>query len=435
MTIDLFLAYVAIKDFVERVMEAWTDPKSIKYSLFAWQLCKSYPRYRRSRQQISSLTLYRLTFADITQLLLLAIAQLPPDHPYLQQLSMKPSFLASMQEYLSHSDGTIRRLGMLVAEVLSELTVADGGPATDSARKGKGKQRDDEVDELEKMLQNLGEDGEGIRQPQIRPEGKQRRRLVFGKEIWDGFGQGKEECRRLRALVNLRDNQAQVPDDTLAAGEERNADWRLLGWDSSDDRPTSPLPKTSANAPQDSARPRGRSPSPKPQTKKKPRSRPAPDSDDESLSGYSSPANSSRSPSPTPSFLEEVARDPMTNATTREKIQRPVYIIQLIELLRAREEPDKLEVGLKWGESLIRRKRHFGKELGEPHLHVALDRTDMTPQRRTPSSYARCSAHFRIRMTWKSSRRDGKVCLLHLPLACRNVWLRKYTRRRDANSR
>jgi telomere length regulation protein len=32
---------VAVKDLIERVLETWTDPKSIKYSLFAWQLCKS----------------------------------------------------------------------------------------------------------------------------------------------------------------------------------------------------------------------------------------------------------------------------------------------------------------------------------------------------------------------------------------------------------
>lgn len=335
-----------------------------------------------------------------------------------------------MQEYLSHSDGTIRRLGMLVAEVLSELTVADGAPAPDLGRKGKGKQRSDEVDELEKMLQNLGEDGDGIRQPQAGPEGKQRRRLVFGKEIWDGFGQGKEECRRLRALVHFRDIDAPVVgDDDQADGEGRKADWRLLGWDSSDDRFTSPLP-TKVNAPQDSTRPRGRSLSPKPQSKKKPQPRPAPDSDDESLSGYSSSDNSSRSPSPTPSYLEEVARDPMSNTTTREKIQRPVYIIQLIELLRAREEPDKLEVGLKWGESLVRRKRHFGKELGESHLRVYLDTTDVTSQRKTPSSCARCFAHCQIRTISKNSRRDGKVCSLRSQHAFRNAWLRKFARRR-----
>jgi telomere length regulation protein len=308
-----------------------------------------------------------MIMADITQLLLLAIAQLPPNHPYLTQLSMKPSFLASMQEYLSHSDGTIRRLGMLVAEILSELTVPDAGGAPDSGRKGKGK-RDDEVEELEKMLQNLGEDGV----PRTEPTMKTRRRLTFGKEIWDGFGQGKEECRRLRALVHFRDGEASAIGEEKKVDGMDEGDWRLLGWDGLDGRPRA----TENAADEISGSARGRSPSPKSKSKKKP-PRPAPDSDDESLSGYSSSAHTSRSPSPTPSYLEEVAKDPMSNTNTREKIQRPVYIIQLIELLRAREEPDKLEVGLKWGESLVRRKRHFGKELGEHAGRRDSDNADM----------------------------------------------------------
>lgn len=310
---------------------------------------------------------------DITQLLLLAIAQLPPFHPYLIQISFKPSFLASMQEYLSHSDGTIRRLGMLVAEVLSEMTIADdSGVAPDPGRKAKGKQRVDEVDELEKMLQNLGEDDDGMasKTPQAGPSLRQRRRLDFGNEIWAGFGQGKEECRRLRALVHLRDNEAGVEGNQVDS-EARSVDWQLLGWDGIDERPSRPVESDDRKKPklQVGQQTRGRSPVPEATTKKRPPSRQQPDSDDESLSGYSSSANSSRSPSPTPSYLEEVAKDPMSNTSTREKIQRPVYIIQLIELLRAREEPDKLEVGLKWGESLIRRKRHFGKELGELSLY------------------------------------------------------------------
>jgi len=126
----------------------------------------------------------------------------------------------------------------------------------------------------------------------------------------------------------------------------------------SDDEPT--VPKQT----------RGRST----KTKTKP-ARPPPetvDSDDDSLVGYSDESrSSSRSPSPTPSYLEEVANDPMLNTSTRAKIQRPVYLIQLLELLRARTEPEKLEVALKWGEELIRRKRDYGTELGK-HRDVSV---------------------------------------------------------------
>ncbi|KAJ9092098.1 hypothetical protein QFC21_006963 [Naganishia friedmannii] len=308
---------------------------------------------------------------DISQLLLLALSRLPPYHPYLQQLSFQPSFLASMQAYLSHSDSSMRRLGMLVAEVLSELTIPD--TSDDSSSQGEtnrknGKEKDAEVEELEKMLQSLG-DGDGDSNAQRdAPPSKQRRRLQFGKEIWDGFGQGKEECRRLRTLVGLRDEAAKVEDEAAQNQEDTSekGDWTLLGWNTTDEAgPTLQIPEYQKKTQQ-----RGRPPSPKADTSR-PKARPKePDSDDESMSGYSSSGNSSRSPSPTQSYLDEIANDPMANTSMKAKIQRPVYIIQLIELLRAREEPDKLEVGLKWGESLIRRKRHFGKELEENSIFL-----------------------------------------------------------------
>ncbi|KAJ9110815.1 hypothetical protein QFC22_006671 [Naganishia vaughanmartiniae] len=337
---------IAIKSLIERVMETWCDPKSVKYSLFAWQLY-------------------------ISQLLLLALSRLPPYHPYLQQLSFSPSFLTSMQAYLSHSDPSMRRLGMLVAEVLSELTIPD--TSAESGSQGiknsrNGKEKDAEVEELEKMLQDLGDGDINPDAQKDASPSKQRRRLQFGKEIWDGFGQGKEECRRLRTLVGLRDEIAKVEDE-VAKNQEDEAgmgDWRLLGWGGSEEARSATQIPTSRNKEQQ----RGRSASPKPNTGRRKARQKEPDSDDESISGYSSSDNSSRSPSPTPSYLDEIANDPMANTSMKAKIQRPMYIIQLIELLRAREEPDKLEVGLKWGESLIRRKRHFGKELEENSIFL-----------------------------------------------------------------
>lgn len=272
-----------------------------------------------------------------------------------------------MQAYLSHSDSSMRRLGMLVAEVLSELTIPDSSDQSSSQGKKNprnGKEKDAEVEELEKMLQNLGDGDNDANVPKDVPPSKQRRRLQFGKEIWDGFGQGKEECRRLRSLVGLRDENAQVEDEEAAKDQDSRIekhDWKLLGWDTAVE--TQPSPQILQEQPK--TQQRRRSPSSKPNTGRRKARQQEPDSDDESLSGYSSSGDSSRSPSPTPSYLDEIANDPMANTSMRAKIQRPVYIIQLIELLRAREEPDKLEVGLKWGESLIRRKRHFGKELGE----------------------------------------------------------------------
>ena len=45
-----------------------------------------------------------------------------------------------------------------------------------------------------------------------------------------------------------------------------------------------------------------------------------------------------------------------------------MYISQLIALLKEREKPEHIEMALKYGESLIRAKRSFGGELGEPSI-------------------------------------------------------------------
>ena len=95
-----------------------------------------------------------------------------------------------------------------------------------------------------------------------------------------------------------------------------------------------------------------------------------PDSDD-SLTGYASPP-SSRSPSPTPSELAEIEKDP-TLRVGRTKISRPVYLVQLGEMIRGpsglktgedNQEADRIEIALDVAEELIRRKRGYGTELG-----------------------------------------------------------------------
>ena len=102
-----------------------------------------------------------------------------------------------------------------------------------------------------------------------------------------------------------------------------------------------------------------------------------PDSDDDSVQGYDSEDDSDRAPSPTPSELEEIERDPTLNVGVK-KIPKPVYLAQLGELVRstgvglksaANDEPDKIEMALSCGEDLIRRKRHFGMELGRCRKH------------------------------------------------------------------
>lgn len=110
-----------------------------------------------------------------------------------------------------------------------------------------------------------------------------------------------------------------------------------------------------------------------PKTRTTPAPAPAhpPDSDDDdSLQGYDSPT-SSRSPSPTPSELDEIEKDPTLRVGRPKPVSRPVYLVQVIALLRAggytNDEGvvEKIEMGLTHVEELVRRKAGFGTELGE----------------------------------------------------------------------
>ena len=93
------------------------------------------------------------------------------------------------------------------------------------------------------------------------------------------------------------------------------------------------------------------------------------DDSDDSLTGYASPT-SSRSASPTPSELDEIEKDPTLNIGVK-KVSRPVYLAQLGEMVRStggtkesNQEADKIDKALNYGEELIRKRRHYGTELG-----------------------------------------------------------------------
>nr|XP_019010363.1 uncharacterized protein I206_04832 [Kwoniella pini CBS 10737]OCF49144.1 hypothetical protein I206_04832 [Kwoniella pini CBS 10737] len=293
----------AVKSFIETVIDAWTDPKYVKFALYAKQL-------------------------NLTHVLLLSFSYVIPFTPWLVSLSHRSRLIISFQAYLSHPDASIRRLGMLVAEILTQK----------SQKKSSGDMK----------------------------------RLKFSG-IWEGKGQGREECQWLRSSMGIRDNAAPLEDESV------DEDW-LLGWiETSSTHSSAPAPTATSSL---SAVSRGR-----PNTREKPKSLKGktkvqpkivmldPDQLDDPMQGYeSSSPSSSRSPSPTPSYLEEVTADPSLalDATQKKKIIRPVYIPQLVALLKERDKPENIEMGLKWGESLIRAKREFGTELSENAVAVTL---------------------------------------------------------------
>jgi telomere length regulation protein len=231
---------------------------------------------------------------------------------------------------------------MLVAEVVSERTMVESGTDLEYSEK-------QEIEELRAGLEGDDTAASG------KPRGA--KRLKFGAAMWDGHSEGKDEARWLRSSIGTRDNAA-----TLS---EKHQLW-YLGWD----KPT-PVSLELVSAPV-LGKPepvRGRSPGrTRPKSPKRPKIIMLDDEQlEDTLEGYDPPSPSSRSPSPTPSYLEEIAADPSLalDGQQKKKIKRPVYISQLLQLVKNREKPDSLETALQFGEGLVRAKRSFGGELGK----------------------------------------------------------------------
>jgi telomere length regulation protein len=283
--------------------------------------------------------------SDLTHLLLLSLSLFPAYDPYLTSLSHRAEFLIAVQSFLSHPDPKVRRLGMLVAEILSELTIRESDDSN-------AQTEEEEMAELQAGF----ETSESEKQPRTSRGPK---RLKFGEGMWGGEGEGKEECRRLRESVGVNDLVRPLSDDP-------NGKKWLLGWDQVHVPEPVPDPR-----PASIKRGRQAETTSRPAKESKPKPKPKivmldPDQEADPLQGYAphSPS-SSRSPSPTPSYLEEVAADPTLalDSAQNKKASKPVYVQQLIMLLKEREKPEYIEMGLKWGEGLVRAKRSFGTEL------------------------------------------------------------------------
>ncbi|KAL7418396.1 telomere binding protein [Cryptotrichosporon argae] len=323
----------AAKALLDAIMDGWTDVKYIRYTVFTQQ--------------------YLLTHA-----LVFALSLLRPFHPQLIQLARRPRFLHAIQAYLSHPDPRVRRLGMLVAELLSELTIADSANGD----------VDDEREEMEALKAGLEVDEDGEARPQPKPKKAARmKRLKFGSGIWEGQGDGKEECRSLRALLGSKDGDARLDNADEVA-------W-LLGWDKqqSSPSPSSPSPAAAPPRPSSSTGPRASGKSkPKPKPKQPKIVMLDAEQFADPLEGYASPPGSPRS-EPDEAFLDEVHADPSLalDAAQRAKIRRPVYVAEVVALLGKSDKADEIEVGLRWGEELVRAKRAYGTEVGENALAIA----------------------------------------------------------------
>lgn len=162
-------------------------------------------------------------------------------------------------------------------------------------------------------------------------------------EQWEGQGQGQEWARKVRALITGRDVDA----------TEAVYDVARIELDGNVEATASVVPSSTTTKKQSLVQVVNS----------------GYDSDD-SLVGYASSPASSRSPSPTPSDLDEIEKD-ATLRLGKKRIQKPVYLADLGNMLRGSaksddaEQADRIEVALNCAEELIRRKRYYGLELGE----------------------------------------------------------------------
>ena len=279
------------------MLDVWTAPDHVRHSLLSGHQCELHSNLCKWYQRVTRIQ-------DYTSLLLLTVSYLSASksggNTAITTLALSPPLVRGISLYISHLDPSVRRCGMLVAE---EVARASG------------------------------------------------KTLDFGD--WEGDADGREWCRRLRALTRQRDSD--VDDDLVA---------------SLDGPPQSTQAKVEEVAEEVVS----------PATKKAASSVRKPvietisngyDSDD-SLTGYASEPSSSRSPSPTPSELEEYEKDP-TLRVTQSHIAKPVYLAQLGEMVRPtsgvkanedQDEPKRIQVALDVAEELIRRKRDYGTELG-----------------------------------------------------------------------
>lgn len=170
---------------------------------------------------------------------------------------------------------------------------------------------------------------------------------VLDFEQWDGESQDRDWARKVRKLILERDVDVKEADANVIRLEYNTAE--AIGKQNGTDSAVLPTSKKAPIARKIESEY---------------------DSDDDSVAGYASSPASSRSPSPTHSELEEIEKDP-TVRLGRKKVQKPVYLADLGNMLKTSAKPDdadaaeRLDVALRCAEELIRRKSGFGLELGK----------------------------------------------------------------------
>lgn len=262
---------------------------------------------------------------DLSTLLLLTINALPLQHPAVIKLSRSRSFLSAISAHLGLLRPTQRFVGMLVAEIVSARSIVTGGPVP---------------------------------------------ALSFG-DLWDGDEEERAVARGVRELVGRK-----------LEGEGWQDELRSR-WTTVSSTPVT-IPRRSLSIKKTATPPAA------------PTKRPLIsiiNDDPDELRPFPLP------PAPSDEYIESLAStDAGVYSTTmpsasnetatrrRGKLRAPVYIPELVAYLKGqapeggKEQEDevaqRIEMGLREGEGLIRRKRGWGGELGQFRPLSQLNDTD-----------------------------------------------------------
>lgn len=273
-------------------------------SLLALQHCSD-------SRQISVGSVSRHTFLALLVLLPLASITFPRRAEVARALSEREEFFTAVAEGLKSLRGGIRHLGMLVAELVT-------GWAT-------GQQEGGGVD--------------------------------FGKETWEGAGEGREVAREVRTVVSKW--QSWEGGDGWKAGLREWADEVDSSLVKLVPRPAPPVnPARKAETSKKEA-----PPAKKPMIQVIGDDEPLSSDDDDELRPFASGPPVQNDPlAPT---LEELETGEIGLHAIRKKPPRdPVYVQEVSEYLRDTDNVERLRVGLEKAEEVIRRKAGWGTELG-----------------------------------------------------------------------
>lgn len=324
----LLAAWAQATDTLEAVMHhitsAWSDKTSVERASPAYRACQSSPAVLSYLKRIGSdLTCPALSISDLTLALLLCVAHMPEQSRSLATFSSSEAFLSGVQAHLSTTRMDVRFQGMLVAEMVSQRSLGSCGDAT--------------------------------------------KPLDFGAEVWRGTQPGLDVCRQLRALaagptdlerVPLATAQPPVLSSPKEDTEKSTTSMRSASWLGSAKNPRS-VPSTPDKT---------TTPHPPPPPAKSNKNKitvlqsqtlqdDSDDDDDDDLAPYAMPEETA----------EELSENEDLSAYTpaKNKPKPPVYMADLTGYLKDAENADKIEMGLQHAASLIRKRAHWGTELGQ----------------------------------------------------------------------